>query len=138
MVQQLCHGTKAKWLSTPIQRDTNTTNTQRPINEWYISKPYECTIHDPIRFKLSLPHIYTWEKPSYLTTFACQLGRYRLSFRAAPAGDMFQQKIEEIFKDLPNIFSIADDIWLRVMMLMAETMTEHHSSVGMLSRELKT
>ena len=32
-------------------------------------------------------------------------------FGAAPLGDMFQRKIDEIFKDLPNVFSIADDIW---------------------------
>ena len=44
---------------------------------------------------------------SYLTTFACHFGRYRykrLQFGTAPAGDMFQQKIDEIFKDLPNVF----------------------------------
>ena len=54
-----------------------------------------------------------YEKSSYLTTFACQFGRYRykrLPFGAAPAGDMFQRKIDEIFKDLPNVFGIADDI----------------------------
>ena len=27
-----------------------------------------------------------------------------------PAGDMFQRKIDEIFKDMPNVFGIADDI----------------------------
>ena len=29
---------------------------------------------------------------------------------AVPAGDMFQRKIDEIFKDLPNVFGIAEDI----------------------------
>ena len=46
-------------------------------------------------------------------TSACQLGRYRyksLQFGAAPSGDMFQRKIDEIFKDLPNVFGMADDI----------------------------
>ena len=33
-----------------------------------------------------------------------------LPFGAALAGDMFQRKIDEIFKDLPNVFSIADNI----------------------------
>ena len=50
---------------------------------------------------------------SYLTTFAWQFGRYRymhLPFWAAPVGDMFQHKIDEIFKDMPNVFEIADDI----------------------------
>ena len=42
-----------------------------------------------------------------------QFGRYRykrLPFGVAPTGDMFQCKIDEIFKDLPNAFGIADDI----------------------------
>ena len=50
---------------------------------------------------------------SYLMMFACQFGRYRytwLPFGAASAGDMFQRKIDEIFKDQLNVFSIADDI----------------------------
>ena len=50
---------------------------------------------------------------SYLTTFACLFGRYRykwLPFGAAPAGDMFQCKIDEIFNDMPNVFGIADNI----------------------------
>ena len=49
-------------------------------------------------------------KKSYLTTFIYQFGRYRYAtsrFSLAPAGDMFQQKVDEIFKDLLNIFGIA-------------------------------
>ena len=45
--------------------------------------------------------------------FACQLGRYqckRLPFGAAPAGNMFQRKFDEIFKDMPNVFNIKYDI----------------------------
>ena len=45
--------------------------------------------------------------------FACQFGKYRSKwspFGAAPAGDMFQRKSDEIFKKLPNVFSIADGI----------------------------
>ena len=41
--------------------------------------------------------------------FACQFGRYRykkLPFGAALAGPMFQRKIDEVFKDLPNVFGI--------------------------------
>ena len=52
-------------------------------------------------------------KSSYLTMFACPFVRYQykcLPFRAAPVGDMFQHKIDEIFNDMPNIFGIADDI----------------------------
>ena len=34
----------------------------------------------------------------------------RLLFSATPAGDMFKDKIDEIFKELLNIFGIANDI----------------------------
>ena len=50
---------------------------------------------------------------SYLTTFSCPFERYwykHLPFRAAPAGDMFQHKIDKIFNDMPNVFEIADNI----------------------------
>ena len=53
------------------------------------------------------------KQSSYLTRFVCPFGRYRykhLPFRAAPAGDMFQCKIDEIFNDMLNEFGIADDI----------------------------
>ena len=51
------------------------------------------------------------EKSSYLTTFARQSGGYKtLLIGAAPAGDMFQRKMYEIFEDLPNVFGIADNI----------------------------
>ena len=36
----------------------------------------------------------------------------RLPFGAASTGKMFQYKINEIFKNLPNVFAIADDILL--------------------------
>ena len=53
------------------------------------------------------------DRSSFLATFAYQFGRYRykrLPFGIAPTGDMFQHKINEIFKDLPNVFGIADAI----------------------------
>ena len=53
------------------------------------------------------------ERSSYPTTFACQVGRFRykrLLFGAATAGDIFQRKIDKMFKNLPNVFHIADDI----------------------------
>ena len=34
----------------------------------------------------------------------------QIAFGAAPAGDMFQWKFDKIFKDLPNIFGIADNL----------------------------
>ena len=45
--------------------------------------------------------------------FECQFGWFRykqLPFGAALAGGMFQRKIDEIFKELPNVSCIADDI----------------------------
>ena len=53
------------------------------------------------------------DKSLYLTTFACQFGRYiykLLPFETAPAGDMFQQKFDEILHDMQNVFGIADEI----------------------------
>ena len=50
---------------------------------------------------------------SYLTTFVCKVGRYRYSrlpFDAALEEDMLQQKIYDIFKDLPYVFDTADNI----------------------------
>ena len=52
-------------------------------------------------------------KSSNLTPFTCQFGMYRfikLPFGVALAGDMYQRKINEIFKGLPNIFGKAYDI----------------------------
>ena len=51
-------------------------------------------------------------KYSYLTTFVCQFGRCRytkLPLDVCLAGDMFQRKIDETFKELPGVFGIADD-----------------------------
>ena len=52
-------------------------------------------------------NLQLYTKLSYLTTFACPFHRYQyrcLLFRAVPAGDMFQCKIDEIFNDMPNVF----------------------------------
>ena len=53
------------------------------------------------------------ERSLYLSKFACQFGRYRykrLPFGTATTGDLFQRKIDEIFRNLPNVIVIADDI----------------------------
>ena len=63
-------------------------------------------------------NIHTVRFHLFLTTFACNLGRYRyerLSLGAVSTGDMFQEKIDEIFKVMPNLFGIVDNI-----------MTEHY------------
>ena len=52
---------------------------------------------------------------SYLATFTCPFGRYRykhLPFGATPVGNMFQHKIDKIFNDMPNVFGIADNIFV--------------------------
>ena len=53
------------------------------------------------------------EKSSYFTVFVFQFRQYRYKrfpFGAASAGDMFQRKIDEIFKDMQNVFGTVDDI----------------------------
>ena len=60
-------------------------------------------------------HNLKLDRKSHFTTFACKFGRFRftrLLFRVAPTGDMSQRKIDKIFKGLPNIFGIADDIFI--------------------------
>ena len=50
---------------------------------------------------------------SYLTIITFQSGRYRyarLPFGATQAGDMFKRKLDELFKELSNVFGIEDDI----------------------------
>ena len=49
----------------------------------------------------------------------------RLPFTVAPAGDVFQHKIDKILKELPNVFGTANDILIMVRMLMAKIITEH-------------
>ena len=46
-------------------------------------------------------------------TFSCPFGRYwyiRLPFGAAPAGNMFQKKIDKLLSNIPKVFGIADYI----------------------------
>ena len=55
------------------------------------------------------------KKSSYLTIFTCPFGQYwykQLPFRAAPVGDMFQHKIDEIFGDVSNGFLASQMIFL--------------------------
>ena len=82
------------------------------------------TINDTL-FKLTNTHYITLIEASsdyhiikldknilLLSMFAYQFGRYtftRLPFEVVTAGDMFQQKIDEIFKGLPNVFDVADE-----------------------------
>ena len=48
-----------------------------------------------------------------MTIFACQCSSYRfnrLPLKVALTGEIFQQEFYKIFKDMSNIFGIADDI----------------------------
>ena len=97
------------WLSQPLIRSIHRRSTLNDIlpklnNVRYLSLTDASSVYHNLKLD---------EKSSYLTTFGCQFGRYRykqLPFGAAPSGDMFQQKIDEIFNDMPNVFGIADDI----------------------------
>ena len=60
-----------------------------------------------------------------MTIFGCQFGKCRytkLPFGTAPAEDMFQRKIDEIFKELSNGFGIIDDILVVVYIRDAWTL----------------
>ena len=68
-----------------------------------------------------------FEKSPYWTTFTCQFSRNRftrLPFGMVSAGNMLQQKINEIFKDLPNVSGIADEILINSIMWVAEIIME--------------
>ena len=55
------------------------------------------------------------ERLSYITTLTCQFGRCRykrLSFWAAHTVICFQWKIDKNYRNLPNVFGIADVIFV--------------------------
>ena len=92
---------------------THKASAQRPTLNNILPKLYNAQDLSLIDVSSGYHNIKLDRKSSYLTTFACQFGRCRykrLLFGAAPAGDIFQRKIDEIFKELPNVFDIADDI----------------------------
>ena len=67
------------------------------------------TINDVSVCYHSLKH----DKKSYLTIFACQFRRYRLTrlpFRVATTGNMFKKKTDKICKGLSIILGIVHDI----------------------------
>ena len=69
--------------------------------------------------------------------FACPFCRYwykHLQFGAAPVGNMFQCKINEIFNDMPNIFGIADN---SLVMGYDEDGTDHNEAVYNVLRHYK-
>ena len=61
--------------------------------------------------------------------FVCQFRRYRYKcppFGVAPAGNMFQRKIYEIFNDMPNVLGITDDI---LVLGYKDGVRDHHKTV---------
>ena len=63
------------------------------------------------------------EKSSYLMMFCQFAGRYKkLLFGADPASDIFQQKLDKILRELPQIFGIADNIPIATMTAAVEAM----------------
>ena len=75
-------------------------------------------------------------KSSYLERFACHFGRYRykrLLFRTE--GDMFQRKIDEIFKDFPHVFSFVDDI---LVVGYEEDGNDHDERLEKITRNVQT
>ena len=62
----------------------------------------------------SVHHNFKLEgQSSYLTSSSCSFGRYIyvwLPFVMAPAGNMFQRKIDKLFWGLPKMFGIVDNI----------------------------
>ena len=78
-----------------------------------LPKLYNTKYLSPIDVSSGYHSLKLDERSSYLMMLACQFGRYRykwLPFGAALAGEVFQQKIDETLKELPNLFGIADDI----------------------------
>ena len=99
--------------SSKAESSIDNTHTQRAHTLCHIWKLNNAQYLSVIDVSSGYHNLKLDEKSSYLTMFSCQIGRYRyigLSFGAAPTGDMFQRKIDEIFKDLLNVFDIADDI----------------------------
>ena len=95
------------------QPGTKKANSQSPKTKWYVPKLTDVSYMTIIDACSGYCSLKPNKKFSCLTTFACQIGRYRftrLPFGVLPEGDVLQQKINESFKDLPNVFGIADDI----------------------------
>ena len=49
----------------------------------------------------------------------------RLPFRVAPAGDIFQKKIDKLFIGMLNVYGIADDTFIAGLMRMVRAMMKH-------------
>ena len=83
----------------------------------------------PILIQVKCLLLNAWQQMSYLTMFTCQFGRHRylkLLFGAAQASDMFQRIIDQIFRELPNVFRKADDI---LVVRYLDNSTDHNQAI---------
>ena len=118
MVQQLCASAQSKmirlcldpaWLNNMLIRLVHREPTINDILPKLNSAKYLSLIDVSSGYH----NVKLDERSSYLMMFKCWFGRYRykrLPFGAASTGNMFQRKTDEIFKEWPNVFGIADDI----------------------------
>ena len=63
-------------------------------------------------------------------TFGCQFGRYRymrLSFRVLSVRGRFKRKINDVLKEMPNVFGIVDDI---LVSSYDKNGTDHGTNLG--------
>ena len=64
------------------------------------------------------------EKVLYQTAFTCWYWYRLLLFGAAPAGSMFQWKIDEIFSNMSNVMASGMTFWIQDMMRMEQIMMQ--------------
>ena len=95
-----------------IQWNTNKISLQRTYCKSHIPKTNHWKIFVSYRCKFWISQLRLNKQSSYLTTSSSQCGRYRyqwLPFGRDWAGKIFRE-IDEIFKEVLNMFSIAGDI----------------------------
>ena len=96
------------------------------LNKVIIREPYHFRTPEDIAYLLADACIMTvcnckkgyWhqkldETSSYLTTFNMRIGRYRytvMPFRITVAGDVFQRKLDQYFRQINQVIVIADNI----------------------------
>ena len=101
------------------------------ITYYYYPIPgFQCCITSS-RHKKGYWHVELDYESSVLCTFNSPFGRYRfkrLSFGVNISQDVFQHKLDEVFKNIPNVGGIADDI-----LIVGNTPQEHdHAFINML------
>ena len=89
---------------------TNQTSPKRINSQGNITQASALRFLTPIDASLEYHNSKPNEKTSHLMIFSCQFGSYgyvRLFFGATPTGEMFQRKIDKLFRELPNVLVIA-------------------------------